>query len=161
MKGQKTLFSHASDEWSTPQDLFDELNSVFHFNVDVCSTRENTKCCFHFTKEDDGLSKNWGTSTRFCNPPYSEISKWVDKALSCIFGETVMLLPSRTDTKWYHKLLSSSKARIYPIKGRLKFGGSTNSAPFPSCIVHIAQYRQEDLIRRICDRNFINPKGVI
>jgi phage N-6-adenine-methyltransferase len=154
MKGQKALFSHASDEWATPQDLFDALNRIFYFTSDVCATRENAKCKKFYTKLDNALVRRWIDCMRFCNPPYSEISKWVDHALAQEQGDTIMLLPSRTDTKWYHKLLSSPQAKIYPIKGRLKFGGSTNSAPFPSCIVHITQYRLDDLIRKVCDQSY-------
>lgn len=56
----KTLFSSNSDEWATPQDFFDEMNNEFDFDLDVCATDENHKCDEYFTKEQDGLSKNWG-----------------------------------------------------------------------------------------------------
>lgn len=69
----------------------------------------------------------------FCNPPYSQAAQWVEKAA----GEnatTVMLLVSRTDTRWFHKYIYH-RAEIRFIKGRLKFSGAKNSAPFPSMIV--------------------------
>lgn len=56
----KALFSHSSDEWATPQDLFDKLNEEFHFEIDVCATEENAKCAKYFTAESDGLKQNWG-----------------------------------------------------------------------------------------------------
>lgn len=56
----KALFSSNSDEWSTPQDLYDKLDSEFHFTLDPCSTHENHKCENYYTKEDDGLTKTWG-----------------------------------------------------------------------------------------------------
>lgn len=56
----ETLFSHKSDEWTTPRDLFSALNREFHFSLDPCSTDENSLCQYHFTKADDGLQKNWG-----------------------------------------------------------------------------------------------------
>ena len=56
----KALFTSNSDEWATPQALFDELNNEFNFNLDVCATEENHKCETYFTKEEDGLSQNWG-----------------------------------------------------------------------------------------------------
>ena len=62
-----------------------------------------------------------------------EISKWVEKA-SKSNTTVVMLLPSRTDTKWFHDYIYN-KAEIRFIKGRLKFKNSSNSAPFPSMIV--------------------------
>lgn len=95
-----------TDLWETPQDFFDRLNDEFHFNVDVCATPDNAKCGTYFTKENDGLSQSWGGYTCWCNPPYGrEIGKWVQKAyLSSRDGSTVvMLLPARTDTKWFHE----------------------------------------------------------
>ena len=59
----KALFTSNSDEWATPQALFDELNNEFNFNLDVCATEENHKCEAYFTKADDGLSKNWGVQS--------------------------------------------------------------------------------------------------
>lgn len=132
------MFSSKTDLWETPQDFFDRLNDEFHFNVDVCATPENAKCDKYFTKENDGLSQSWGMGhTCWCNPPYGrEIGKWVQKAyLSSRDGNTVvMLLPARTDTKWFHEYIYN-QAEIRFIKGRLKFGNSKNSAPFPSMIV--------------------------
>ena len=60
MRGKKTLFSHESDEWETPQELFDELNEEFHFDLDACATAKNHKCAEYFSLEDDGLCKPWG-----------------------------------------------------------------------------------------------------
>ena len=133
------MFSSKTDLWETPQDFFDRLNDEFHFNVDVCATPDNAKCGTYFTKENDGLSQSWGGGgyTCWCNPPYGrEIGKWVQKAyLSSRDGSTVvMLLPARTDTKWFHEYIYN-QAEIRFIKGRLKFGNSKNSAPFPSMVV--------------------------
>lgn len=131
------MFSSKTDLWETPQDFFDRLNDEFHFNVDVCATPDNAKCGTYFTKENDGLSQSWGGYTCWCNPPYGrEIGKWVQKAyLSSRDGSTVvMLLPARTDTKWFHEYIYN-QAEIRFIKGRLKFGNSKNSAPFPSMVV--------------------------
>lgn len=137
MRQIETLMSHSSDEWSTPQALFDELNNEFKFNLDPCSTDLNFKCEKHFTLENDGLTQNWGGCRVFCNPPYSQIDKWVEKA----FRETrndntlvVLLIPSRTDTRYFHNYIYQ-RAEIRFIKGRLKFGDSKNSAPFPSMLV--------------------------
>ena len=119
-------------EWSTPQGLFDELDKEFHFTLDPCATKRNAKCAKFYTKKDDGLSKDWSDETVFMNPPYGrEIGKWVKK-ISEQGG--VALLPARTDTKWFHNYIYK-KADVRFIKGRLKFGGSKNSAPFPSMLV--------------------------
>jgi site-specific DNA-methyltransferase (adenine-specific) len=127
------LFTSNTDQWATPQDFFDKLNDEFHFDLDVCATPENAKCEKYFTKDDDGLSQQWW-GVVYCNPPYGrEIGKWVKKC-SEYEGVSVMLLPARTDTRWFHDYIYG-KSEIRFIKGRLKFGGSKNSAPFPSMVV--------------------------
>ena len=130
------LFSSKSVIWETPQDLFDKLNAEFHFDLDVCALPENAKCEKYYTPEDDGLSQPWD-GVCWCNPPYGRtIGKWVQKAYETFAGggTVVMLLPARTDTKWFHEYIYN-KAEIRFIKGRLKFGNSKNAAPFPSMIV--------------------------
>lgn len=62
------LFSSNSDEWSTPQDLFDELDAEFHFTLDPCATKQNAKCKKFYTAEDDGLEKSWGGVFCLCKP---------------------------------------------------------------------------------------------
>lgn len=122
--------------WETPQDLFDRLNEEYNFECDVCAIPENAKCKKYYTPEVDGLKQEW-QGVCWCNPPYGrEIGKWVEKAYvaSTYYGVTVvMLLPARTDTKWFHDYCL--KGKIEFLRGRLKFGGSKNSAPFPSMIV--------------------------
>jgi phage N-6-adenine-methyltransferase len=132
---KKTMFSSATDLWETPHELFDQLNDIYKFNLDVCAVPDNAKCKEYFTPEIDGLKQKWKGSC-FMNPPYGrEIGKWVKKAYEeSQRGVTVVcLLPSRTDTKWFHDFCI--KGDITFIKGRLKFGGCKNSAPFPSMIV--------------------------
>lgn len=131
------MFSSKSNEWATPQDFFDKLNDEFHFTLDPCATDENHKCDKYYTKEMDGLSLPWAGIV-WCNPPYGrEISSWVRKAYIASrtgYATVAMLLPARTDTKWFHDYIYH-KAEIRFIKGRLKFGGCKNSAPFPSMVV--------------------------
>lgn len=130
----KGLFTSNTNLWSTPQCLFEELNKEFHFTLDPCSTHENAKCKKHYTKEENGLVQDWSNNIVFMNPPYGrEIGKWVEKAYNSN-TTVVCLLPSRTDTRWFHKYIYN-KSEIRFIKGRLKFGDSKNSAPFPSMIV--------------------------
>lgn len=129
------MFSSNSDEWATPQALFDELDAEFHFNLDPCATPENAKCKMYFTKEDDGLSENWGY-TVFCNPPYGrEVSAWVKKCDDAAKHGSlvVMLLPARTDTKYFHEYIYK-KHEVRFLKGRLHFNESKQGAPFPSMI---------------------------
>lgn len=129
-------FSSATEEWATPQALFDQLDREFHFTLDVCSTDQNAKCPRHFTKEDDGLSQNWGRSTVWMNPPYGRvIGSWMRKAwLSAKAGATVVcLVPARTDTNWWHDYAMLGEIRL--IKGRVKFGDAKTGAPFPSALI--------------------------
>ena len=131
------LFSHKSDEWGTPQELFDELDAEFNFTLDPCATADNHKCDKYYTREQNGLLKSWKNEIVFCNPPYSKVADWVRKCAyeRLIHGTTsVLLIPARTDTKWFHEYIYRGGAEIRFIKGRLKFGDSKNSAPFPSMI---------------------------
>ncbi len=136
----KTMFSSASGEWSTPQDFFDALDDEFEFSLDAAATRENAKCEIFFTKEEDALSQYWkfGEGTVWLNPPYGRgIGAWFKKAYeSSLEGVTVvMLVPARTDTSYWHRYVIDTKAEVRFVKGRLKFGGHANSAPFPSAVV--------------------------
>lgn len=155
------MFSSKSGLWATPQDFFDKLNEKWDFDWDVCATADNAKCDNYFSPEDNALEQPW-EGTCFMNPPYGrEIGDWIEKAHTEVLNGviTVVLLPARTDTKWFHDFIYN----IYDIefiKGRLKFGteeywqwvwrqkfidgklnklygkyGQKNSAPFPSMIV--------------------------
>ena len=129
------MFSSATDEWSTPQDLFDELNSVFHFDLDACATRANAKCAHYFTRAEDALKQTW-TGTVWMNPPYGrQIEAFMKKACeSYRDGATVVcLVPARTDTRWWHQY--ATKGHVLFLRGRLRFEGGAHSAPFPSAII--------------------------
>ena len=131
-------YSSKTNEWSTPQDFFNELDKEFNFTLDPCSTRENAKCTKYFTVEDDGLKQDWSKDVVFMNPPYGrEIKYWVQKAYEeSLKGATVVcLIPARTDTTYWHDYIFGKADDIRFIKGRLKFGGSKNPAPFPSAII--------------------------
>lgn len=144
----QVMFSSANEVWATPQDFFDKLNEEFQFTLDPCATADNHKCARFFTVQDDGLKQDWGGDTVFCNPPYGRnvTGTWVKKA----YEESrkpntvvVCLLPSRTDTQWFHDFILG-KAEIRFVKGRLKFGDGSNSAPFPSLV---AIYRSPILLK--------------
>ena len=129
------MFSSKNDLWATPQSFFDKLNAKYSFTVDVCALPENAKCDKFFSPEQNGLAQQWD-GVCWMNPPYGrEIGQWMRKAYeSSLDGATVVcLVPARTDTKWFHDY--AMKGEIEFIKGRLKFGDSKNSAPFPSALV--------------------------
>ena len=121
----KVLFSSITDHWKTPKIVFNQLNYEFNFDFDPCP----------YQADFDGLSVDWGRCS-FVNPPYSNISAWCEKAYNeWKKGKTVvMLIPSRTDTEYWHKYIMRA-TEIRFLKGRLNFNGSKNSAPFPSSIV--------------------------
>ena len=128
-------FSSNTDLWSTPNDFFDKYNDRFNFQTDVCANSENTKCHNFYSIEDDGLEQVWD-GVCWMNPPYGrEIKKWMKKAYeSSLNGTTVVcLVPARTDTAWWHDYAMNGEIEF--IRGRLKFGGQKNNAPFPSAVV--------------------------
>lgn len=131
------MMTSNTDLWATPQSFFNELNQEFGFTLDPCATPDNAKCARYFTKEDNGLEQSWENEIVFMNPPYGrEIKKWMQKAVKSWLVENatvVCLVPARTDTHWWHDYAMFGEIRF--IKGRLKFGNSTNSAPFPSAVI--------------------------
>ena len=135
---KELMFSSKTDQWATPESFFNNLNGEFNFDLDPCADEYNHKCERYYTKEDNGLSQNWGGYRVFCNPPYGkEIGLWVKKAYEEGHKENTLvclLIPARTDTKYFHDyILNRAEVRFIP--GRLKFGNSKNAAPFPSMVV--------------------------
>jgi phage N-6-adenine-methyltransferase len=147
----RALFSSATDEWATPDATFAELDREFSFDVDVCATPENAKCEHFYSKTTDALTRDWvedakafGRCVVWMNPPFSRIAEFIAKAADeSRKGATVVaLIPARPDTRyWAAHIWDHANHRPHPgvevrfIKGRLKFGGSKNSAPFPSAVV--------------------------
>ena len=140
----RALLSSNNNNLCTPEKFFDELDSEFHFVLDVAANEKSAKCKDFFTPEQDGLLQSWKRSDGavFCNPPYGrEIGKWVKKSWEeSQLSNTiiVLLIPARTDTKYFHDYIWK-RAEIRFIRGRLKFtnesGQSFDPAPFPSMLV--------------------------
>lgn len=132
------LMSSQTDEWATPQHLFDELNAEFGFTLDVCADHWNHKTPVYFDKETDGLNQTW-SGVCWMNPPYGRtIKQWMAKAYEASLGgaTVVCLVPARTDTAWWWDYAMKGEVRF--IRGRVKFvnrNGGGDSAPFPSAIV--------------------------
>ena len=162
------LFSSVTDQWATPQWLFDALNEQYHFSVDVCALPHNAKCQKYYTPDDNGLNQEW-RGICWMNPPYGNpefpckpscskkickdrgyhigayrpgIIDWMEKAYnSSKNGATVVcLVPSRTDTEWWHRF--AMHGEIFFLPGRLKFGHNKGSAPFPSAIIVFEPHRR-------------------
>ena len=138
-KTTELMFSSKTNEWSTPPGFFHVLEDRFGpFTLDPCATAQNSKAPKFFTVDDDGLAQSWQGHSVFCNPPYGrKIGEWVQKGFEEGLKpatQVVMLIPARTCTSYWHEYVMRSDAIIF-LRGRLKFGGSDNSAPFPSAVV--------------------------
>ena len=135
----RALWMSERCDWETPQHVFDALNAEFHFTLDPCATAENAKCAKYYTEEQDGLAQDWTGERVYCNPPYGrQVENWVRKCYEhgqSGGGIAVMLIPARTDTRWFHAWVYGKADEIRFVKGRLRFNKSAVSAPFPSMIV--------------------------
>lgn len=153
------LFSKKSDEWATPAEFFSALDAHHHFGVDAAATQHNRKCHQYYGLDHapeclgDALHISWRPElgVHWCNPPYSQCRAFVAKAVqeSLRGVQTVMLVPSRTDTRWFHEYLwDASRQTTRPgihldfVRGRLKFGEGKNSAPFPSMVITVTPIGQ-------------------
>ena len=123
----RVLFSSTSDRWATPAAVCDALNREFAFTFDPCQ----------LDATGDGLIPlfcSWGGQRVFCNPPYGpKIGDWLKRGREAELA--VYLIPARTDTRWFHELVLPIATEIRFVKGRLRFSGQKNPAPFPSMIV--------------------------
>lgn len=127
----------ARTDWASPQAVFDALHARFDFTIDVAADASNAKCPRYYDLAKDGLAQSWQGERVWCNPPYGRgLDLWVRKAFeeaSTGQATVVLLLPARTDTKWFHEYILPH-AEIEFVQGRLRFGGHANAAPFPSMI---------------------------
>ena len=140
----KAVLSTGKDDWETPPEFFDELNNEFHFTIDPCANEKNHKCERYYTVADNGLLQDWAGEVVFCNPPYSPKTKtnpgqeaWIKKCYEEAQKPNttvVALIPARTDTKAFHQYIYHKAKEIRFLKGRLKFVGAKNTAPFPSMV---------------------------
>lgn len=132
-----------TDKWSSPQHIIDEVVAEFGtINLDPAASHDNAVAPRYYTKEVNGLQLAWNADLVFVNPPYGRIlNQWVAKALQEFDAgrakTIVMLLPSRTCTRWFHSLYERDEVEIRFIRGRLKYGDGTSPAPFPSILVVI------------------------
>lgn len=129
-------FSSNNHELETPPEFFKNLDDEFHFTLDPCSSHANAKCSKHYTKAEDGLKQDWSGERVFMNPPYGRAVKhWIRKALDESYrgALVVCLVAARTDTAWFQDYAMQGEIRF--LRGRLRFVGTSASAPFPSAIV--------------------------
>lgn len=128
-------FESATVEWPTPDSLWKPLHDEFCFTLDVCATDENAKCPKYYTRADDGLSQPW-EGVCWMNPPYGrEMVAWLKRAEAEKANgvTTVALIPSRTNTGWWHDIVMPNEVRF--VRGRPKFGNADQGLPWPLAIV--------------------------
>lgn len=143
-------------ERETPDELFQTLNSFYHFTLDPCASHINAKCDKYYTKETDGLSKSWKGEVVFMNPPYGkDIEIWMKKA----YDETrdsnalvVALIPASTSAGWFHDYVLPGARKIFFIKHRLQFKGTPTGAPFSSLIIEFGDTFGESPVIAAMDR---------
>jgi phage N-6-adenine-methyltransferase len=139
------------DDRGTTADLFDPLHARYHFTVDVAAAPHNTKCARYYTRDDDGLSQSWADESVWCNPPYSDIEPWVEKAWTEHPGTRgiVMLAPAnRTEQGWWQRLVEPYRDRagspltVEFLPGRIRFLkagassiGPNERPPFGCCLL--------------------------
>lgn len=127
----RALFTSNNQHWRTPGIVYAALNDEFHFSLDPCPN-----------KGTDGLVRSWENERVYCNPPYGRgVDEWLKKASESVLS--VYLLPSRTDTRWWHDYAMKA-TEIRFLKGRLKFGDSKNCAPFPSVVLIFDNRKDHD-----------------
>ena len=133
------MFTSRTDEWATPAATYAALDAEFRFTLDPCASVANHKCPDYYTKEDDGLTKDWSGHRVFVNPPYGRaISAWIKKCSDEAKKPgtlVVALLPARTDTRWFHDHVNGKARELRFLRGRLHYNDAPNAAPFPSMIV--------------------------
>jgi len=117
------------DLWQTPKSLFNKLDLEFNFTCDVAASYKNALCRAYLDEEQNSLLCGWG-SVNWCNPPYSNITPWVNKAIEQhSFGRTtVMLIPADTSVKWF-KLAYESSNEVRFISGRISFINAETKKP--------------------------------
>ena len=135
---QKAMVSSKSNEWETPQALFDELNAEFHFTLDPCATQNNAKCPRFYTQKDNGLKQSWANEVVFMNPPYGgNTGKWIEKAWyeSQNGAVVVCLIICGTDRSYWHDYIFPYASEIRWLRGRIAFGNAKSTAPFANAVL--------------------------
>ena len=130
------------NDWCTPQDFFELLNTKFHFTLDPCASDTNHKCSKYYTVKDNGLAISWQGESVFVNPPFSESNKWIEKAWresTKPKTQVVMIIPSRTDTVYWHTYIMIKAYQIWFCKGRVNFEldgkKPKNGSTFPLAVI--------------------------
>lgn len=171
--GMKVLMSSVKQDWGTPVDLFENINVLFNFDLDVCATEDNKKVDNFISPEMDAFNVQWKGKSCWMNPPYGKPEKqcsvrcnkkkctdrgfhrvkylpgvgdWINRAyVQCIENEStvVCLLPARTDANWFQSVWDYASLICF-VRGRIKFEGASSGATFPSVIVVFSYHELSD-----------------
>ena len=156
------LFSSNDQTWETPQPLFDKLDEVFHFELDVCALDNSAKCKKYYTPKENALIQEW-KGICWMNPPYDRLEqpKFIKKAVeeskkNAI--QVVCLIPARPDTKSWQDVIFKNGVAFCFVRGRIKFGDGKGAAPFPSAIVVFGEKlndEQKDCLNKLGKTFFV------
>ena len=124
-------------DWKTPPEIFEPLHEKYQFTIDAAASKKNALLARYWTEEDNALKQNWANERVWCNPPYGrEQNEFIMKAFKREAQITCLLIPARTDTRIWHDCILHDKAdEIIFLKGRIKFVGAKQAAPFPSALI--------------------------
>lgn len=150
------LFSSKRDDWETPDWLLerclgilrDRFGSQATFDIDLCASETNARCNLFYSKQRPFICEDpveLAGMHAFMNPPYGRgIGDLIENAHCPSLASLTMILPARTDTKWFQRLLLLRNEEVPPrfefLPGRVKFclnGVAQGPAPFPTVIVHL------------------------
>lgn len=158
MKDIKACLSHKSDEWLTPYWLYEAIDEIYKVDVDLYANEINFLAPFYYTKENPfDPDKHRCDRVFYANPPYSKCGEACKTAeqIALKGGTVIMLIPARTDTKYFHEIILKNYYEITPIitcfifiKGRLKFSQAKQGAPFPSMIVIFSHPSRMEWMKR-------------
>jgi phage N-6-adenine-methyltransferase len=148
-------YSSKKSDWETPDDFFEVFHEILKFDLDVCAREDNSKLPNFISPEMDSFKTPW-TGCCWMNPPYGRGTKdtpgtgdWVRLAVDNVnkgnCDRAVILIPSRTDTKYFQQLIFKEASWVFFVAGRLKFGGSKDSAPFPSAVIGFGKFSNDEI----------------
>jgi phage N-6-adenine-methyltransferase len=139
------------DDRATAWEVFEKFNARFRFTIDVAANAHNTKLPRYFSPTSNGLERSWAGERVWCNPPYSSIRPWVEKALGREADLTVLLLPAnRTEQGWWQDLIEPGRLAgslgVEFLRGRMRFIAATDTQikpnqrpPFGVCLVIVKE----------------------
>lgn len=145
----KPLMTSKRSDWNTPGPIVDLVRTLAggKIGLDPCSNGSSIVGAKRsWTIDDDGLAQDWrGNGLVYVNPPYGrQIAPWIEKAVTSEGAEIVMLIPSRTDTRWFQRLFANADGMCF-WAGRLRFIGAKSPAPFPSAVAYMGKRAGEFL----------------